>query len=70
MSFSSNPFFSNNTLRRCMGADHPRVHLVTTDIQWNDTAHKLTVKVLWVQSIMQRPLGHDNRRPSFGVFVL
>eukprot|EP00878_Enallax_costatus_P038880 GHUV01044368.1.p1 GENE.GHUV01044368.1~~GHUV01044368.1.p1 ORF type:complete len:515 (+),score=231.98 GHUV01044368.1:220-1764(+) len=44
MSFSSNPFFINNTLRRCLGTDDPRVHSVTTDIQWKDTAHKLTVK--------------------------
>lgn len=45
MSFSANPFFSNNTLRRCLGDDEAGVKEVTTDIQWKDNAHKLTVKV-------------------------
>jgi hypothetical protein len=42
-SFSSNPFFSNSLLKRCLGSAD--VEEVTTDIQWKDTAHKLTVKV-------------------------
>jgi hypothetical protein len=46
MSFSSNPFFSNSLLKRCLGDPKKDVEVVTTDIQWKDTAHKLTVKVL------------------------
>jgi hypothetical protein len=45
MSFSSNPFFSNSLLKRCLGDPKTGVEEVTTDIQWKDTAHKLTVKV-------------------------
>lgn len=44
--FSSNPFFTNSTLRRGLGSDDGTgTAAVTTDIQWKDTAHKLTVKV-------------------------
>ena len=42
-SFSANPFFTTSLLKRCLGSDE--VAEVTTDIQWKDTAHKLTVKV-------------------------
>lgn len=47
MSFSANPFFTNSLLKRCLGDPGAGVEEVTTDIQWKDTAHKLTVKV-WV----------------------
>eukprot|EP00882_Tetradesmus_deserticola_P021497 GHRQ01023270.1.p2 GENE.GHRQ01023270.1~~GHRQ01023270.1.p2 ORF type:complete len:180 (+),score=42.33 GHRQ01023270.1:581-1120(+) len=45
MSFSSNPFFSNNTLRRCLGDAESGAKAVTTDIQWKDSSHNLSVKV-------------------------
>jgi hypothetical protein len=45
MSFSSNPFFSNNLLRRCLGDEESGAKAVTTDIQWKDSSHNLTVKV-------------------------
>ncbi|KAF6265330.1 nucleosome assembly protein-domain-containing protein [Scenedesmus sp. NREL 46B-D3] len=44
MSFSSNPFFSNNMLRRCLGDVESGAKAVTTDIQWKDNSHDLTVK--------------------------
>lgn len=47
MSFSANPFFSNSVLKRCLGDGE--VEEMTTDIEWKDTAHKLTVKVgVWI----------------------
>lgn len=45
MSFSANPFFSNSVLKRCLGQPALGVEEVTSDIDWKDTAHKLTVKV-------------------------
>ncbi|WIA10139.1 hypothetical protein OEZ85_010346 [Tetradesmus obliquus] len=44
MSFSSNPFFSSNTLRRCLGDAESGAKAVTTDIQWKDSSHNLTIK--------------------------
>lgn len=59
LSFSANPFFSNTTMRRCLGeagggagsssagseGGGGGVPEVTTDIAWKDNAHKLTVRV-------------------------
>ncbi|KAF8069510.1 NUDT19 [Scenedesmus sp. PABB004] len=42
MAFAANPFFTNSTLRRCLG-DAGALE-VTTAIDWKDTKHKLTVK--------------------------
>lgn len=44
-SFSSNPFFHNSVLKRCLGDKSRQVDEVTTNIDWKDTEHKLTVKV-------------------------
>jgi hypothetical protein len=73
-SFSSNPFFSNSVLRRCLGDDEADIPEVTTDIKWKDTAHKLVVKVSTAAGVSSfipssranhRSLGTNPEAPCF-----